>query len=33
MDAAYKEQDIYGYNAQSAGARAYMGLIKEAFNV
>ncbi len=33
MDAAYKQQDIYGYNAHSAGAKAYMGLIKEAFNV
>jgi chromosome partitioning protein len=33
MDATYKQQDIYGYNAQSAGAKAYMGLIKEAFNV
>jgi chromosome partitioning protein len=33
FNAAVKQQDIYGYNAHSAGARAYMGLIKEAFNV
>jgi chromosome partitioning protein len=33
MDAAFKQQDIYSYNAHSAGAKAYMGLINEAFNV